>query len=205
LARKALVGLWLSRHATRPIWQLPIVGNFRARIIRKPGARLEVNGRLSLGDASTYVGFVARGMAPVIELQQNAKLIVEGDVRLGDGAKILLGPGATARIGANTHFDGDSRLISAESVSIGEGCAIAWEVLIMDADFHHIDGRASGDAPVAIGDGVWVGAGAKILKGVTVGDGAIVAAGAIVTRDVPARTLVAGSPARIVREDVTWT
>jgi acetyltransferase-like isoleucine patch superfamily enzyme len=204
LARKAFVGLWLSRHATQSSWRLPIVGNFRSRIIRKAGARLEVRGRLHLADATTYVGYIARGMAPVVELQENATLLVDGAVRVGDGARILAGPGATIAIGDNTHFDGDSRLISAVKVSIGVGCAIAWEVLIMDTDFHRIDGRATGDIPTTIGDHVWIGAGAKILKGVTVGDGAIIAAGAIVTRDVPAGVLVAGNPARVVREGVTW-
>jgi acetyltransferase-like isoleucine patch superfamily enzyme len=74
----------------------------------------------------------------------------------------------------------------------------------MDTDFHRVDGRASADAPVSIGNRVWIGAGAKILKGVSIGDGAVIAAGAIVTRDVPAGALVAGNPAQVIREGVTW-
>jgi acetyltransferase-like isoleucine patch superfamily enzyme len=54
-------------------------------------------------------------------------------------------------------------------------------------------------APVRIGRGAWIAAGAMVLQGVTVGDDAVVAAGAVVTRDVPARTLVAGVPARVLR------
>jgi acetyltransferase-like isoleucine patch superfamily enzyme len=204
LTRKSLVGLWLSRRATQPSWRLPVVGNLRSRVICRDGARLEVHGRLHLGDAETYVGYVARGMAPVIELQENAMLTIDGAVRIGDGARILVGPGAKVRIGDDTHFDGDSRLICAVDVSIGARCAIAWEVLVMDTDFHRVDGRSSGDAATSIGDHVWIGAGAKILKGVAVGDGAVIAAGAIVTRDVPAGALVAGNPARVVREGVTW-
>jgi hypothetical protein len=202
--RKPIVGLWLSRHTTRPAWQLPVVGNLRARIIRKPGARLEVRGRLHLGDAPTYVGYVARGMAPVIELQERATLRFEGDTILGDGTRILVGPDATVTIGDGTYFDGDSRLVSAVSISIGARCAIAWEVLIMDTDFHRMNGGPTGDLATTIGDHVYMGAAARILKGVTVGDGAVIAAGAIVTRDVPAGALVAGNPARVVREGVTW-
>jgi acetyltransferase-like isoleucine patch superfamily enzyme len=54
-------------------------------------------------------------------------------------------------------------------------------------------------APIRVGDGVWIGARAILLPGVTVGAGAIVAAGAVVTRDVPADTLVAGVPAQVKR------
>jgi acetyltransferase-like isoleucine patch superfamily enzyme len=51
---------------------------------------------------------------------------------------------------------------------------------------------------------VWIGAGATVLAGVTVGDGAVVAAGSVVTVDVPERTVVAGNPARIIGQDISW-
>jgi acetyltransferase-like isoleucine patch superfamily enzyme len=54
--------------------------------------------------------------------------------------------------------------------------------------------------PVKIGNGCWVGARAMILPGITIGDGAVVAAGAIVTKDVPPHTVVAGIPAKVIRE-----
>lgn len=54
-------------------------------------------------------------------------------------------------------------------------------------------------APIRVGNDVWIGAGAIILKGVTIGDGAVVAAGAVVSRDVPAYSIVAGNPARVVK------
>jgi acetyltransferase-like isoleucine patch superfamily enzyme len=53
--------------------------------------------------------------------------------------------------------------------------------------------------PIHIGRGAWIAAGATVLQGVTVGEDAVVAAGAVVMRDVPARTLAAGVPARVIR------
>lgn len=54
--------------------------------------------------------------------------------------------------------------------------------------------------PVTIGDDVWIGQRALILPGVSIGTGAIVAAGAVVTRDVPPFAVVAGNPARIIKD-----
>jgi acetyltransferase-like isoleucine patch superfamily enzyme len=77
-------------------------------------------------------------------------------------------------------------------------------VSIFDNDWHRVDDKAETWAPVAIGNNVWIGLNATVLKGVTIGDGAVVAAGAVVTRSVPPKCLVAGVPARIVKENVAW-
>lgn len=53
---------------------------------------------------------------------------------------------------------------------------------------------------ITIGNGCWIGAGAMVLQGVRVGDGAVIAAGSIVTRDVPANTVVAGVPAKVIQQ-----
>lgn len=120
------------------------------------------------------------------------------DVRLG-----LRAPGAAIAIGDETYLSYRCEVSSMKSVTIGCRCAIGPEVVIRDNDEHWLAGRPM-SAPVAIGDDVWICARAMILKGVTIGDGAVVGAGAVVTSDVPARTLVAGVPARVIREGVTW-
>ena len=55
-------------------------------------------------------------------------------------------------------------------------------------------------SPVRINDRAWLGFNSIILKGVTIGEGAIIGAGSVVTKDVPAYTIVAGNPARIIQE-----
>ncbi|MCZ8519310.1 MULTISPECIES: acyltransferase [Paenibacillus] len=112
-------------------------------------------------------------------------------------------PGAEISIGDGTYINRRTEIMSKQRVSIGSHCAISWDVSIMDTDFHAIDGLPS-TAPVQIGDRVWIGCKAIILKGVTIGDGAVVAAGAVVTKDVPAGCVVAGSPAKVVKQIREW-
>lgn len=114
---------------------------------------------------------------------------------------------AVIAIGDRVAIGDRTEIHAAERVTIGSGTLIAWDVVILDHDYHAVvgaDGIAGGPAPVTIGANVWIGCRAIVLKGVTIGDGAVVAAGAVVTGDVPAGALVAGNPARVLRESVTW-
>jgi acetyltransferase-like isoleucine patch superfamily enzyme len=126
-------------------------------------------------------------------------------VLIGPGVCIVVAAGATVSIGDGTFVNAESQILAKSRVSIGQGCAIAWQVQIVDYNGHSIEQSGNPDAaPVAIGDHVWIASRASVLAGVTVGEGAIIAAGAVVVRDVPARAMVAGVPARVVRENVAW-
>jgi acetyltransferase-like isoleucine patch superfamily enzyme len=103
-------------------------------------------------------------------------------------------------IGDRVSIGDRTQIHCGERVTIGAGTLISWDCVIMDRDYHNPDGGAERTAPVVIGKNVWVGCRAIILKGVTIGDGAVVGAGSVVTRDVPPCTLVAGNPARVVRQ-----
>jgi serine acetyltransferase len=134
-----------------------------------------------------------------------------GEIVLADRVKFhrdctlhLYTPGATVEIGANTYLNERCQISVFDRVSIGENCAIAWDVHLTDSDQHILDGKPHISA-ITIGNRVWIGARATILKGVTIGDGAVIAAGSLVTTDVPAGALAAGSPARVVRTEVTWS
>jgi acetyltransferase-like isoleucine patch superfamily enzyme len=93
-----------------------------------------------------------------------------------------------------------------QRIEVGEGSLLA-DARIMDSDFHAVDApgrdrwQTTGvSKPVLIGPNVWVCAGAMILKGVTIGANSVVAAGSVVTDDVPPNVVVAGNPARIVKQ-----
>ena len=72
---------------------------------------------------------------------------------------------------------------------------------MIDNAYHDLDDHSitPPSRPIIVGDNVWIGTRAIILPGVTIGDGAVIGAGAVVTKDVPARSVAAGNPARILR------
>jgi acetyltransferase-like isoleucine patch superfamily enzyme len=124
-----------------------------------------------------------------------------------DDQVTLLASGDAARdkivIGTNTYINRATMIDAHRSVSIGPRCMIGPFCYITDAD-HGTDaagavgGQPMETAPVKIGAEAWLGAGVKVLKGVSIGDGAVIGAGAVVTRDIPAGTVAAGVPARVI-------
>lgn len=114
--------------------------------------------------------------------------------------QILVGRSGLLSIGDGAYING--ALISAEmEVRIGKNCYLAPMVQIMDHDDFGL-GQAKGQNPSAIiiEDDAWLATRAMIMKGVRIGKGAVVAVGAVVQEDVPPYTLVAGVPARPIRQ-----
>lgn len=113
-------------------------------------------------------------------------------------------PTAVIEIGNNVRLNG-AGIQAATSVRIGDDCILG-SCTIVDTDHHsvEVDRRAphavAATAPVVIGRNVWVAGGATVLKGVTIGDDSVVGYGAVVSSDVPPGVVVAGNPARVVRE-----
>jgi acetyltransferase-like isoleucine patch superfamily enzyme len=174
--------------ALRFFWYEPL---FRARCVSiGSGFRMERlpyvtgRGRLTIGAGVRLSGKPSVGFCNV--------LLREPSLVVGDG----------------TFIGHDCSFVLADSITIGKHCLLAGGVSIRDLDGHPVDAAlrrehrptpCEGIRPVVLGDDVWIGADATILKGVTIGDRAIVGAGAVVTSDVPADTVVAGNPARVIR------
>lgn len=119
---------------------------------------------------------------------------LEGDAgerqgRISIGDYVLICPGV--------------RIDSGCSIDIHDNCMLAAGVYVTDADWHGLYDRTEvigASGPVVLEDNVWVGDGATICKGVRIGRNAIIGAGAVVTRDVGENTVVAGNPAREVKQ-----
>ncbi|MGV0814272.1 DapH/DapD/GlmU-related protein [Mycolicibacterium boenickei] len=110
--------------------------------------------------------------------------------------------GINIRVGRNVFVNQNCRFNDIGGIDIGDDVMIGPSVSLLTSG-HPVGpaDRRSGitSAPITIGRNVWIGTSALIMQGVTVGADAIVGAGAVVTRDVPARTLVAGVPARLIK------
>jgi acetyltransferase-like isoleucine patch superfamily enzyme len=145
-----------------------------------------------------------------------------------NGAIILEREVGKVFIGDRTYIGGGTTIICANEIRIGSDVLTAWGITIVDHDSHSVNwfersedgekwrtGLLEGGiqraaqiknwdvvsmSPVIIGDKVWIGFNVIILKGVNIGEGAVIAAGAVVTKDVPPYCVVAGNPARVVKD-----
>lgn len=139
--------------------------------------------------------------------QSDGHVVFEGPARLGNGFKLSVA--GEVRFGPNFVLSAESQILCTDSITFGAGCLVSFNALIMDSDFHQIvvDAHAAGRVrePIYIGEHVWVGARATILKGVTLSDDVVVAAGAVVTRAEPRSGVVlGGNPAKVVRSGIRW-
>ena len=114
--------------------------------------------------------------------------------------------GARIEIGDDTGISG-ATICAALNVTIGRDCLLGANVIIADTDFHPLDAhnrRYNNNPvdiqakPISIGNNVFIGTGAIILKGVTVGHNSVIGAGAVVVHDVPKNSIAAGNPARVI-------
>jgi acetyltransferase-like isoleucine patch superfamily enzyme len=126
-------------------------------------------------------------------------------VWVGEGTALRCHEGLL-RIGDKVVFGSDATVTAYLDVEIGEGCLIADRVYIADFDHRYDDPetpiRKQGivTSRVRIEEDCWIGEKASVLRGATVGRGSVVGAQTVVKRDVPGMTVVAGNPARIVKQ-----
>ena len=165
----------------------------------------------------TGIGTTIGRSARILNSGKSSKQIRVGDNSRIEGELFIFAHGGQITIGDWCFVGPGTRIWSAIDIQIGHRVLISHSVSMMDSlthpiqalqrhkqfqailKFGHPDSIVLGERRVIVHDDAWIGAAAIILRGVTVGKGAIVGAGAIVTKDVPAYTVVAGNPARVIR------
>ncbi|UUX33690.1 sugar O-acetyltransferase [Fundicoccus culcitae] len=144
----------------------------------------------------------------MVDREERAEILEEMLGSVGEGCwietPIYFDYGSNTKIGKNFYANHGCTLLDVAPITIGDNVMFAPNVSLYTAG-HPIDSavRQSGlefGKAITIGNGCWIGGGAIINPGITVGDNAIVASGAVVTKDVPENVIVAGNPARVLRE-----
>jgi acetyltransferase-like isoleucine patch superfamily enzyme len=139
-----------------------------------------------------------------LEIGRSARLRIGRWAWIGHGTKIRVHEGEVS-IGAKTVMGQECTISAYQHVSIGRECIVADRVMLIDFDHGvtEVDRpiRAQGiyKRDVHVGNNVWIGYGACVLRGVTVGDNTVIGTSSVVTRDVPENAVVGGVPARIIR------
>lgn len=168
-----------GREAVRARWFLRRADHVGARVRLRGTPAVANRGRMRIGDRTQLVSTIA-----------TLELVAE------PGGLLDIGPRSLVNFGCS--------LVATELVRIGADCHIGPYTALIDNDFHHVDPERRLERPpskpIVVEDNVWIGARSIVMPGVTIGRDSCVGAGSVVTRDVPPRTLVAGVPARTIRE-----
>jgi acetyltransferase-like isoleucine patch superfamily enzyme len=164
----------------------------RRRFLTPYGRRLKLDG----------LAFI--GPKVILQIGRRGRIELGRWSWVGHGTKLRCHEGVIS-IGAKTVLGQECTVSAYQHVSIGRECVIADRVMLIDFDH----GMVEVDRPirlqgiykrdVRVGNNVWIGYGACILRGVTIGDNAVIGTLAVVTKDVPPNAVVGGVPARIIR------
>jgi acetyltransferase-like isoleucine patch superfamily enzyme len=160
--------------------------------------KLRFRGRLQT-DGPCFVGPGVR-----LEIGKTATLRLGRWSWLGHGTKIRVHEG-TVSIGAKTVLGQECTISAFQRIDIGRECILADRVMLIDFDHGVVEVerpiRLQGiyKRDVRVGHNCWIGYGVCLLRGVSVGDNAVVGTSAVVTRDLPANSVSAGVPARVLR------
>lgn len=139
---------------------------------------------------------------------KTGRLIAGRGVRIAHGCVIVVGERGLLSLGTRTIIGSNTRIMAATQVRIGARCMISWNCSIFDSIGHHmwLEGQdeAEIEAPITIGDDVWIGPYTIIMKGVEIGSNSIIGAGSVVRRSMPPNSLTYGNPARVVGKVDRW-
>jgi acetyltransferase-like isoleucine patch superfamily enzyme len=156
-------------------------------------------GRRWISDGPFFLG---RGLE--LKIEPRGQVRFGRFVWIGDGTKIRCHEGAV-EVGEKTVMGQECTISAYQRVRIGEQCVIADRAMFIDFDHGIVEVerpiRLQGiyKRDVEVGNNVWIGYGACILRGVSVGDNSVIGTNSVVTKDVPANAIVGGVPARIIR------
>lgn len=197
---KTIYYTFLSRNINKIEKKSKVICFKKSNFQLAKSSKIILNGTLTFSDNSIN-GSIRQSN---LRMDNNSLLKIEKSFSIYYGADIILFKNAKLKLGSG-FFNSNVKIRCHEKIEIGKDVAISHDVTIMDSDAH--EGLWKGyekTKSIKIGNHVWIGTRAIILKGVTIGDNAIIAAGSVVTKDVPHNTIVAGVPAKIIKTNINW-
>lgn len=177
----------------------------KVKIRKRDGAKLQLNGNVIISSHSC-----STNKTVTIDLGKHSLLKIDGDFTIGNDVKIHLNKGAQLSFGGKliesaSGITADTFIMVNKKIEIGTDFLCAWGVFITDSDWHQIEGQAH-QADVLIGNHVWIANNSSILKGTAINDNCIVASNSkLINRIYPSDSMIAGSPARVVKSDIKWS
>lgn len=171
-----------------------------------PRCRLGAGSKLIAGPGAVVRLATGCFLAAGAQIRSRGVVEVGPNTTLAENVVVKLGNGAAAQIGNDVWIGQNSIVEASCELTIGNDVILAPYCCVMTADHRFSDRdtliRQQGavEAPVRIGNDVWLGSGAKVLKGVNIADGCVIGAGAVVTKDTEPYGIYVGVPARKVGE-----
>ncbi len=179
--------------------------------IQKYGGSVRIQGKISPGMIKigySYVGhFDKKSLRAIWDV--DGEVVFTGSALLKYGSKIIVAKRAYLEIGDKFRISPNSAIICYKKIVFGNNCRLSWDVLVMDTDFHKIksmDGeQINMPKEITIGNNVWIGTRAMVMKGTKLASYCIVASNSVVSKEIEGSyQIIAGMPAKVVKTGVTW-
>ncbi|MBD8084303.1 acyltransferase [Chryseobacterium caseinilyticum] len=154
---------------------------------------------------TSYVGFVNN--KDITQINIGGKLILNSPYDFGKGCRIDIGGGGIVEIGKGGYVNAYTKIIIMNKLKIGNDCVISWDVQFLDEDFHQISYKSKShrSKDIIIEDKVWIGCGAKIYQGTVIPKGCVIASDSVVRGIfLKENCIIAGNPAKIIKENIEW-
>ena len=195
--------------------KLPIVVGWHFKIRQIHKGTVEIKGKpklgmIKLGCGEGVFGVEANKHSYWI-VKKTAKVIFNGASGFSKGVSIRGGDNSIIEFGQGVHFNQNFFIAANTVIKIGDNVIGGWDVHLQDADGHQIFNSESEEnqverCPITIGNHVWIGYSAHLLKGSYIDEDSVVACKALVTKSFEGQknVLVGGFPAKIIKENINW-
>ncbi|MBD3808325.1 MAG: acyltransferase [Epsilonproteobacteria bacterium] len=187
--------------------RLPIIVSTQTKLV-------SLKGKVNLDKIKTGIVRIGFTGADTIDYDYNRTILrldgtlnIKGKTKIAKSSKLIIQGELT--LGNNFITTGDTTIICAKKITIGDDTMLAWQSIVMDTDQHNIldqhQNIINENKEVNIGNNVWIGARCFILKGVNIPNGSIIGANTTITKSFnQENSILAGNPTKVIKESISW-